>query len=232
MRRAALALTFLISLLPAALHAAERPVVVELFPPQGCSSCPPADRYLTELAKEDDVIALAWHVDYWDYLGWKDEFADPKYTERQKHYARPMGEKMIYTPQAIVDGMAHTVGSDAAKVMKLVDYAREEAPQLDLSVERDGDMIIIRAEAIERLQGKVDVNLVHYQPSAEVKITRGENAGSTIMYTNIVSEYLHVGTWGGLGTLDLEAPVISDLPMVVMLQQRGYGPILAAVELD
>jgi len=232
MRRAALALTFLISLLPAALHAAERPVVVELFTSQGCSSCPPADRYLTELAKDDDVIALAWHVDYWDYLGWKDEFADPKYTERQKHYARSMGEKMIYTPQAVVDGRSHTVGSDAAKVMKLVDYARDEAPQLDLSVERDGNMIIIRAEVLERLQGKVDVNLVHYQPSAEVKITRGENAGSTIMYTNIVSEYLHVGTWGGLGTLDLEAPIISDLPMVVMLQQKGYGPILAAVELN
>ena len=93
-------------------------------------------------------------------------------------------------------------------------------------------MIIIRAEVLERLQGKVDVNLVHYQPSAEVKIARGENAGSTIMYTNIVSEYLHVGTWGGLGTLDLEAPIISDLPMVVMLQQKGYGPILAAVELN
>ena len=232
MRRIALALIFLTGLMPAVLHAADRPVVVELFTSQGCSSCPPADRYLSELAKSDDIIALAWHVDYWDYLGWKDKFADPKYTERQKHYARSMGEKMVYTPQIVVDGMSHTVGSDAARVMKLINYSREHEPQIELSVGRDEGMISINAEAIERLQGKVDVNIIYYQPEAKVDIKRGENAGSTITYTNIVSEYLHVGTWGGRGALDLEAPVTSDLPMVVLLQEKGYGPILAAIDVE
>ena len=232
MRRFAFAIALLTGLLPAALVAADRPVVVELFTSQGCSSCPPADRLLTKLAQNDDVIALAWHVDYWDYLGWKDMFADPKYTERQKHYARSMGEKMVYTPQVIVDGLEHTVGSDASRIQKLIETSRELEPQIDLSVEQEGDLIIINAEAFSKLGGKVDVNIVHYRPSAEVDIKRGENAGATVTYTNIVEEYLHVGTWGGRGKLDLEAPVISDLPMVVLLQQKGYGPILAAVEIN
>ncbi len=232
MRRIALALCLLTGMLPVTLNAADRSVVVELFTSQGCSSCPPADRFLAELSKTEDVIALAWHVDYWDYLGWVDKFADPSHTERQKHYARSMGEKMIYTPQVIVDGMSHTVGSDAARVLKLINFARDHEPQIELSAKRDDGMITIRAEAVSKLKGRVDVNLVHYQPEAEVHIKRGENAGSTITYTNIVSDFMHVGTWGGQGVLDLEAPDTSELPMVILLQEKGYGPILAAIELE
>ena len=90
------------------------PVVVELFSSQGCSSCPPADEYLVELAQKRDIIALGWHVDYWDYIGWEDVFAHPAFTERQKAYARALNERMIYTPQFIVNGVESSVAGQRA----------------------------------------------------------------------------------------------------------------------
>ena len=88
----------------------QRPVVLELFTSQGCSSCPPADALLGELAKRDEVVTLAFHVDYWDYIGWKDPFGDPLHTARQRAYAAHLGQRTIYTPQLVVDGAGHVVG--------------------------------------------------------------------------------------------------------------------------
>ena len=120
MRALALAIGFLASFIGAAA-AADRPVVVELYTSQGCSSCPPADAILAELADREDVIALAFHVDYWDYIGWKDIFADPANTLRQRNYARVAGARSVYTPQMIVDGQDHVVGTKPMKLAEHID---------------------------------------------------------------------------------------------------------------
>ena len=104
-----------------AANAGDRPVVIELYTSQGCSSCPPADALLNELAGRDDVIALAMHVDYWDYIGWKDIFANPAHTVRQRAYANADGQRMIYTPQMIVGGKDHVVGYKPMHLAKLIE---------------------------------------------------------------------------------------------------------------
>ncbi|MBT5374998.1 MAG: DUF1223 domain-containing protein, partial [Rhodospirillaceae bacterium] len=95
------------------------PVVVELFTSQGCSSCPPADAFLNDLSRRDDVIALSLHVDYWDYIGWEDPFATPESTNRQRRYAPVLAARSIYTPQMVIDGAAHEVGSKRKAITRL-----------------------------------------------------------------------------------------------------------------
>lgn len=231
MRQLAATLILLIGLIPANVSASDRPVVVELFTSQGCSSCPPADRLLKELVKGDDVIGLSWHVDYWDYIGWKDVFADPEYTKRQKYYAHAMGEKMIYTPQMIVGGVAHVVGSDNPKVMALVNDAKGEDVVVELSATRSANSISISAEVVGDVANRMDVYVIYYIPKASVEITRGENAGSTYTYTNIVESWEKIRQWNGRRDLKLEVASTSARPAVVMLQAEKYGPILAAVDL-
>ena len=115
------------------------PVLVELFTSQGCNSCPPADAYLGDLAKRRDVVALAFHVDYWDYIGWKDTFADAAWTRRQREYSRSLRTTQIYTPQMVVDGGQHAVGSDRRAVERLIeDAAKRERPALELKRAADG----------------------------------------------------------------------------------------------
>ena len=110
-------------------RAAERPIVVELFTSEGCSSCPPADALLGELATRPNVLALSFHVDYWDRLGWKDPFSSPEATARQQHYARLLGLDTVYTPQIVVDGSWEAVGSDQAAVERALDQARRSRPR-------------------------------------------------------------------------------------------------------
>jgi hypothetical protein len=211
----------------------DHPVVVELFTSQGCSSCPPADAILAELAQRDDVIALALHVDYWDYIGWADEFASPAFTERQKSYARAHDKPSVYTPQMIVGGQDVIVG---VKPMRLVDLIRaheEQAPGAALTVRRSGDMIDIELSDAARPMPMV-VELVTYIPSRTVDIARGENAGRTLDYHNIVASWTHVGDWTGVGVFRAEVRVTSDLPAVVLVQEvrnAGPGPIVAAARL-
>src|SRR4051812_29577801 len=111
----------------AAAHAEERPVVVELFTSQGCNSCPPADAFLGELSRRPDVLALGLHVDYWDYIGWKDPFAQRAHTDRQRSYSRTLNQRFVYTPQMVIDGTLQGVGSETATINKLIDKARKLA---------------------------------------------------------------------------------------------------------
>jgi hypothetical protein len=217
----------------AGLAAAEtRPVVVELFTSQGCSSCPPADAFLHELSKRDDVIALALHVDYWDYIGWKDSFAQPAFTERQKAYAKTGGRRSVYTPQMIIGGQDHVVGTheeDAAALIK-----RHAAVQTGVAVTaaRNGsDLVTIRAEAQDGVKGPLVVYLVGYAPSQRVEITRGENAGRVVDYANVVTDWVRLAEWDLSAPLLIEAPAKADRPAVVILQQNGTGPIMAAAHL-
>ncbi|NNE80326.1 MAG: DUF1223 domain-containing protein [Silicimonas sp.] len=212
----------------AAPAAAEQTVVVELFTSQGCSSCPPADRILGELAKRDDVIALALHVDYWDYLGWKDEFADPTHTQRQRAYSRAAGQRTIYTPQMVIGGVDHVIGSKPMKISDLVrKHAAKTAP-VKVAATRQGDTIKI--EALGKGRAAL-VQVVTYTPEATVKIRRGENAGQTFTYHNIVRNIEVLGKWDGKGAYRANARVPKGVPAVILVQARDGGVILGAARL-
>lgn len=206
----------------------QRPVVVELFTSQGCSSCPPADALLHDLAARDDVIALSMHVDYWDYIGWKDVFAKPAHTKRQHSYAKAGHRKMVYTPQMIIDGGDHVVGNRPKDVTALIKRHAARPQSIDLGVTRQGGQITVTAKA---LQGGVEpliVQMVRYVPRSEVAITRGENAGRTISYANVVTDLVELGRWDGRAPLTLKARAKGDTPIAVLLQRPGHGMIEAA----
>jgi len=215
----------------AAPAAADQPVVVELYTSQGCSSCPPADALLAELAERDDVIPLALHVDYWDYIGWKDIFANPAHTERQKAYARAAGARTIYTPQMIVGGRDHVVGYKPMRLAELIETHGDRTPAVRVDLTRQGDTLSIRAEAAAALPQAAVIQVLRYAPGRDVAIHRGENAGRTLTYSNIVTELRRVGTWDGAAPLSLEAPVPGTDPVVVLIQAPGHGRILGAARL-
>ncbi len=207
-------------------------VVVELYTSQGCSSCPPADEFLAQLATVPGVLPLALHVDYWDYIGWEDSFAQAKFTERQHSYARAVGDHMVYTPQMIVAGTDRVEGNNAAKVNTIVTAHLGLAPQLDLQVTRAGDQISISATAAKALGGPIVVQLVRYVPSETVSIERGENAGKSVTYRNIVTEWSSLGEWSGDADLAITAPVSGTAPLVVILQKAGPSEIIAAARIE
>ena len=193
---------------------AEPVVVVELFTSQGCASCPPADEFLEALVKDPRVIPLSLHVDYWDYIGWEDSFADPKFTARQKAYARANGSRMIYTPQMIVDGEERVEGYAPDELAVHLGEHLAQPAQVVLSVQRKGDVLVIRAEADPPLTAPVRVQLVRYRPEETVEIQRGENAGKVITYRNIVTSWDNLGDWPGTAPLELSAPVQGADPAV------------------
>ncbi len=214
-----------------ALAQSETGVVVELYTSQGCSSCPPADDMFATLAAQPGVIALALHVDYWDYIGWEDSFADARFTMRQKAYARAAGSKMIYTPQIIVGGRDQMEGNQPDEVARAIDAQLGLSPPVALTVTRQGNEVIIRASANPPLTRPARVDVVRYTDRAEVVIERGENAGLNVAYHNIVTAWDDVGGWSGQEPLEMRAQAAGDAPVVVIIQSEGPGEILAAVRL-
>ncbi|EAR52224.1 hypothetical protein OG2516_02269 [Oceanicola granulosus HTCC2516] len=205
-------------------------MVVELFTSQGCSSCPPADETLRELARRDDVLALALHVDYWDYIGWADAFADPAFTRRQKSYALAAGETMIYTPQMIVGGVDHVIGNRPVEVYdRIMTHAAHDSG-IRVQLEPAGDSLAVRVTA-ERDRGPMVVQLVRYDAEQVVDIERGENAGHTIHYANIVTSWEVISEWDGAAPLETVVER-GESPLAVIVQAPGPGPILAAAQLD
>jgi hypothetical protein len=178
---------------------AGRPVgVVELFTSQGCNSCPPADEFLAELAREGDVVALAYHVDYWDYLGWRDTLADPENTARQRDYGAALKQRSVYTPQAVINGRVHANGADRTAVKSAIGQldATGRGLRVALQVSRRGGGVVIDAAGID---GRRDAHLLLacYQAPQKVKIARGENAGRWIEYWNAVTSIQVAGMWHG-----------------------------------
>jgi hypothetical protein len=228
---ASIALGLLVLTAPAAR--ADSPVVVELFTSQGCSACPPADALLTQLAGRDDVIALALHVDYWDYIGWADTFASGQFTRRQHAYARHAGQRMVYTPQMIVGGVERVVGYEPMDVAELIAQYRVVDYPVEVSLSRVEGGIVLRAVASMALEepGMI-VQIVRYMPSEMVEIRRGENAGRTVEYSNIVTEWMRVGTWSGAEPYELQLVDDSALPIAAIVQMAGPGQILGAARLD
>lgn len=207
------------------------PVVVELYTSQGCSSCPPADALLTELASRNDVIALALHVDYWDYLGWKDELASPQYTKRQKRYAQVANSRSIYTPQMIVGGTEHVVGNKPLKMRDAIAARKAQDVGLQMALALSGNRLTVTAKPTRGLPRRMVVQLVRFHPGKNVAIRRGENAGRTITYSNIVTAWDEIGTWDGRKPLNLKTNVAGNERVVVIIQEQGPGEILAAAQL-
>lgn len=211
---------------------AENPtVVVELYTSQGCSSCPAADAMLHELAPREDVIAIALHVDYWDYIGWKDPFADPKNAERQRAYAAFSGRRSVYTPEMIVNGQSDIVGAKPMELSKAILNHSMKPATIDLSLSREGDTLSINATALKDGQGPITVHMLRYTPERTTEIKRGENAGKTLHYANVTEGWTVVGDWDGEAPLEISAEMTGDKPAVVILQKQGVGSILAAARL-
>lgn len=207
-------------------------VLVELYTSQGCSSCPPADEFLSELAQADGVIALALHVDYWDYIGWADAFADPSFTERQKMYARAAKSRMVYTPQMIVGGVDRVEGNTPDAVVRFIGKHMAHPSGVDLSITRNGTQVEIRATTAQPLAKGAIIQLVRYLPESTIEIERGENAGRSITYHNIVTSWQRVGDWQGTAPLDMTADAPGDQPLVVIVQEPGPARVLAAARLE
>ena len=210
---------------------AESPVVVELYTSQGCSSCPPADAYMQELARRDDVIALALHVDYWDYIGWKDIFARPENTRRQKAYAHVAGRGSVYTPQMIVGGTDHVVGTHPRDVARLIQKHKARRGSVEMSLRRKGSRVLISARAPRPVPGPLVVQMVRFKPHDSVAIKRGENAGRVLSYSNIVTDWRVIGEWDGDEALSLSAEAPGDQPVAIIVQRKSHGPIIAAARL-
>lgn len=208
----------------------ESAVIVELFTSQGCSSCPPADDYLAEIAGRDDVIALSLHVDYWDYIGWKDTLGSPAFTDRQHAYAAAARARSVYTPQFVVGGVDHVVGNGPSEVAGLIRTHDQKPEVVALSLDRSGDSIEITANARSALPQGAVIQLVHYTPETTVAIKRGENSGRTITYYNVVTSIDVIGKWNGDGAYHTKAKSGTG-PVVVIVQTPGMGPILAAARL-
>jgi hypothetical protein len=211
---------------------AEGVVVIELYTSQGCSSCPPADEFVAMLAANPRVLPLALHVDYWDYIGWADKFAQAKFTDRQRDYARAIGSRTIYTPQLIIGGLDRIEGFAPEETAEQLHKHLAVTSDVRLSVMREGDSIVIRAEADPPLDAPVRMQLVRYTPEETVTIERGENAGKTITYHNIVTSWEGLGTWTGQEPMEITVPFTGDQPGAVIVQSEGPSAILAAARVD
>ena len=219
----------------AALPAAAQPVVVELYTSQGCASCPPADAFLSELAEREDVIALSLHVDYWDYLGWRDIHARKEFTKRQIAYRDAAGERTVYTPQMVIDGVARVVGSRRDEVSEAIRKARAAPPGAEIDLRAVGGMKVA-AEITPRgdgADGPCLIWLVSYETPPPVEITRGENAGKTIVYSNVVRSWMRMGAWDGVRPVRFEAPIPEGVDgLAVILQDGKVGPIVGAAKIE
>jgi hypothetical protein len=209
----------------AAVHAQNQPVVIELFTSQGCSSCPPADALMHKLAARGDVIALSMHVDYWDYIGWKDEFGRPENSARQRSYAAAGGRRSVFTPQMIIGGVDSVVGTHPMDVADLI--AKHSASQKDVAIKVGRSSGVITVAATARRAAKYEIKLISFTNKRTTNIKRGENAGKTITYVNVVSDFQTVKKWDGRAPLSMAAKVGSG-PMVVLIQRAGHGAIEAA----
>jgi hypothetical protein len=205
---------------------------LELFTSQGCSSCPPADELFANLAKRPDIIALAYHVDYWDYIGWADTFATKDYSDRQRAYARSWGSSRIFTPQLVVNGSEGVVASHPDEVTGAVQAAMLA---LDVELEPAGDTLKITIPGRDGL-GEAVVWLVCFRDRAAVTIERGENEGKTISYAQIVMGRQALGVWDPRTGASLKLPLKEVMPdranglaIIVQQEKNGLpGPILGA----
>jgi len=222
---------------PAHAQTSGQPVtVLELFTSQGCSSCPPADKLLWELSERSDVIVLSEHVDYWDYIGWKDTFASHFFTHRQKAYAGSRADGRIYTPQMVVNGSVNTIGSDKVAIDAVIadQKAKGATPALPVSLSRSGDTVSIDLPKPPAGSPHAEVWVVGVNPMVSVSIARGENQGREAQYRNVARQFVRLGDWNESGTrfsVKRESLPADSRKAVVLVQivKSGHpGAILGA----
>lgn len=232
-RRAPLALALaslasVATLLGAAAALAQPRAVVELFTSQGCSSCPPADRLIGELSANDPtIITLSFPIDYWDYLGWKDTLAHPKFTARQRGYAHKRGDREVYTPQAVVNGVAHALGSNRSQIVDTIAATGKQenvmSVPVSLSVNKSTVAINVPAAA-HTVTSQTEIWICGVAREIFVNVGRGENRGREIAYHNVVRRWLKVTDWNGrAGTWSVPVENISgdDIDAAVVYVQEG-----------
>jgi hypothetical protein len=208
----------------------QRPVVVELFTSQGCSSCPPADRLLGEIKGRPGVIALSLHVDYWDYIGWEDPYGKARHTDRQQAYKRALGLDYVYTPQVVIDGRLQAVGSRRDAVLERIARARAAPPTVRPRLEA-GRALIPAAS----LDGRARVWLVTFDARHSTQVAEGENAGDRLVNHNVVRGWRDLGTYTGARreiALDLaQARAAGRSGCALLVQRADTGEILGAAML-
>ena len=209
--------------------------VVELFTSQGCSSCPPADDLLRDLSKEENILALSFSVDYWNYLGWKDIFARPEFTERQKNYNRILSRGEVYTPQMIINGRSAVVGSRRDLVAQQLTTQQEfpiNGPEISLYYQDDMINLTIGGGTVKE---PATIWMVAYDSQRSVRIKSGELAGQTRHYSNVVRGLTQIGNWTGREVmLSLDPAKITAETCdnyAVLVQEQGTGTILSAARI-
>jgi hypothetical protein len=215
----------------AAAFAADTRAVVELFTSQGCSSCPPADHLLGQLADDPTLVALSLPVDYWDYLGWKDTLAKSGHTTRQRAYAQVRGDRAVYTPQVVVNGAVHVQGSDKAAIERAITQTRQQPGTLSLPVtlKVEGGRVNVSVGASPDVRANGDVWLCAVTKSIPVAISRGENRGQTITYYNVVRRWVKLGEWNGAAhtwsapVSDIEAEDTNSIAVLIQARE-GHKP--------
>ena len=211
-------------------------VVVELYTSQSCSSCPPADKFLGDLAKRKDVLALSMHVDYWNALGWRDPWSSTDVTARQRRYARSLGARYVSTPQAVIQGESYTVGSDRGAVSRLIEKSRRAGHarvQPLVTMPAPGRLAVKLPD--RKLAAPATLWFVAFDDRHTTRITGGENTGATITYTNVVRALRPIGTGTGKGR-SFEVDISKDSAAgfgncAILVQAGGSGPVLGAVSL-
>ena len=205
---------------------AASPIVVELFTSQSCSSCPPADALLAELSRtRTDILALSFHVTYWDRLGWKDLYSLPQATERQRRYSALQGRVGLYTPQLVAGGRHQAIGSDRPAVLAAIAATAADEPGVELRLTRDADGLALSAGAGP---GAGTLLLVGFDPSHTTRVASGENAGRTLSEVNVVRSLTPVGAWHG-EALSLRARRPAGERTAVLLQAEDGRVMGAAV---
>ena len=212
-----------------AAHAASTaPIVLELFTSQGCSSCPPADALLKKLSAENSrLLPLSFHINYWDYLGWKDPYSSPANTDRQRGYASAL-DGQVYTPELVINGATDVVGSDEGRVRNAIEAAERSGgtAQADITTQPDGHAVSI---AGTNPGAEADVWEVSFRPYVRNDVERGENGGRTLDHVNSVTGLQHLGTWSGqAATYTLDTPTNPNDKTVVLVQLPNYGRIIGA----
>lgn len=213
--------------------------MVELFTSQGCSSCPPADKIIGELAKDPSVIALSMPIDYWDYLGWKDTLADSRFSARQKAYSQVRGDRDVYTPQVVVNGSVHLIGSDRAGIEGAIGATKKDAGVMSVPVTMtlSGKQLNVSVAASSKgpTASHGEVWICSISKAVPIAIKRGENRGQEVTYHNVVRTLLKVGDWNGSSgswTVPLENISREGVDAAVVYVQDGNrdkpGPMLGA----
>jgi hypothetical protein len=209
--------------------AADRPIVVELFTSQGCSSCPPADALLGELARRRDVLPLAFHVDYWDRLGWKDPYSSAAATQRQRAYAQQLHTAHVYTPQMVVDGRIDVVGSYRDQVLRAIDQAQDAAVAVPVECAVAGDGVGVRVAGGRPELRRATLWLIGFDRHRVTQVGAGENGGRALAEWHIVRGLEPLADWtGDPYETTLPAATLARYERIALVLQEPGGRILGA----